>query len=358
VRAHGVVAGGGDRHVQLTLEQLVFEALPAVEGHRPQLDAVLAEEAPLHRHRQRGDIEARQVAEAHGFQIRLACRHQRRDPLLALLEAPLLLQEADQLTAQVVVVGVIHYLEPLARPRQGHLQDLADAGLRAVGEAHHPIGEQQRFIHVVGHHHGGHAGLLADLHQLLLQIAAGEGIQGAEGFIQEQQPGANRQGAGDRHPLLHAAGEFTGVLVGGMAETHELNALFDALALLGRRGAAHHIVHRQGDVLAHGLPGQQRVVLEHHHPLGSRIGHLASIHQDAATAGLGEASHQVEQGGFPATRVADQRDEFPFADAEVDVFESHITAAIIKGKNLGDVVNREKGNGHRQLPPLATRLPT
>ena len=210
----------------------------------------------------------------------------------------------------------------------------------------------------MGHHHGGDAGLLTDLHQLLLQIAAGDCIEGAEGFIQQQQPGANGQGAGDGHPLLHAAGELTGVLIGGMAEAHQLNALFDALALLGSRGAAHHVVHRQGDVLAHGLPRQQRIVLEHHHPLGTGISHLASIHQDAAAAGLGEASHQVEQCGFAATRVADQRDKFTLADAEVDVLEGHITAAVIEGKNLGDVVNREKGNGHRQLPPLATRLPT
>ena len=48
----------------------------------------------------------------------------------------------------------------------------------------HP--KQQGFVYVVGHHHGRHAGLSADAQQLLLQVAAGERIEGAEGLIEQQ----------------------------------------------------------------------------------------------------------------------------------------------------------------------------
>ena len=33
-------------------------------------------------------------------------------------------------------------------------------------------------------------------------------IEGAKGFIEQQHLGLGRQGAGNRHPLLHATGEF------------------------------------------------------------------------------------------------------------------------------------------------------
>ena len=57
----------------------------------------------------------------------------------------------------------------------------------------------------MGHHYGGDASLLANLHQLLLQITPGEGIESAEGFIKQQQSRLDCQGAGYGHPLLHAS---------------------------------------------------------------------------------------------------------------------------------------------------------
>ena len=155
------------------------------------------------------------------------------------------------------------------------------------------------------HHHRGDTGLLADLHQLLLQIAAGEGVEGAKGFIKQQQPRLDRQGPGDGHPLLHTAGEFGRELVGGLGQPDQRQAAVHLGLPFAGAGTAHHPVHRQGHVLAGRLPGQQGVVLEHHHPVRSRFGHLAALHQDAAAARLGEAGHQVEQGALAAARVAD-----------------------------------------------------
>ena len=58
----------------------------------------------------------------------------------------------------------------------------------------------------MGNHYGGDTSFLADLHQLLLQIAASQGIEGPKRFVQKQQTGSDRKSPGYRHPLLHTAG--------------------------------------------------------------------------------------------------------------------------------------------------------
>ena len=246
---------------------------------------------------------------------------------------------------------MLHHLQPLPRPGERHPQDLADTSLRSVGHHHHAVGQQQGLIDVVGHHHGGDASFLADAHQLLLQIAARQRIEGAEGLIEQQQPRADRQGAGDRHPLLHAARELRGKFLGGGRQPHHRQVALHDLVPLGRAELAHHPVHRQRHVLAHGLPGQQRIVLKHHHPVGPRLGHLPPIDQDAAMAGLRQARQQVQQGALAAAGMADQRDEFALADLQVDVLEGHIAAAIVQRKDLRDVVDGEEGD-HLSWTPV------
>ena len=363
-------AGRCDRHLQVALAQRLLQPLPVGERHRNHLQPGVVEQAPLQSHRQRGDVETREVADPHrhrcggrgrgggggGGWRRGAGGGRGRGAALA--QAALLLQEADQLAAQAVILGVLQNRQALARPRERHREDLADAGLRTVGHHHDAVGKQQGFIHIVGHHHGGDAGLLADLHQLLLQVAAGEGIEGAEGLIEQQQPRPDRQGAGNRHPLLHASRQLGRKLVGRRAQPHQRQVAVDDLAPLAGSELRHHPIHRQGHVLAHGLPGQQRIVLEHHHPVWARLGDLPPLDQDAAAAGLAQARQQVEQGALAAAGVPDQRNEFAFAHLEIDVLEGYVTAAVGEGKTLGDVVDGEKGGRHAQLPPLATSRPT
>ena len=87
------------------------------------------------------------------------------------------------------------------------------------------------------------------------------------------------------------------------------------------------------------MPGQQGVVLEHHHAIGTRIGDLAAVHQDAALAGLGQARHQVEQGGFTAAGVADQGNKFTVFDLQINILNGNIVAAIGQSKTLGNIIN-------------------
>ena len=307
MEAQGQGEGRGrrrDRPIELTGLQFLLQLLPTAEDNRHHVEVLLAEEAPIQGQGQGGNIKPRQIAQADRGR-----RSRHRSPVAwasasaspskpgclgfapALPEPALLLQKANQFAAQGVIVGVLHHLQALARPGQGHLENLADAGLGAVGEHHDPIGEQQGLIHIVGHHHRGDPSLLADLHQLLLEIAPGEGIQGTKRLIQEQQLGPDRQGPGNGNPLLHAAGEFGRAFISGRAKSHQLDVGFHNRGAFLPASISHDGINRQGDVLANALPGQQGIVLEHHHAIGTRIGDLAAVHQDAPLAGLGQARH-------------------------------------------------------------------
>ena len=156
--------------------------------------------------------------------------------------------------------------------------------------------------------------LIADLHELLLQIAPCQRVEGPKGFIQQQQLGLDRQGAGNRHPLAHAPGKLQGWFVGSVGQSHHGDVVLHHGLALRFGEVGHHLIHRQGDVLAHREPGQQRVVLEHHHLV--RPGPLDgfALQQHGAIAGEIQPGDHVQQGALAATGVADQRDEFTLAD--------------------------------------------
>ena len=65
----------------------------------------------------------------------------------------------------------------------------------------------------MGHHHHGHAIGGQSLHHLQ-HFPHHLRIEGAGWFIKQQDAGLHAEGAGDRHPLLLAARELAGKLMG------------------------------------------------------------------------------------------------------------------------------------------------
>ena len=84
---------------------------------------------------------------------------------------------------------------------------------RPGGHDDHPLGQQNRLVHVMGDEEAGFLLLLPGFQQLGLELGPGLGIQGAEGLVHEQHLGIVGVGPGDGHPLLHAAGVATQLLV-------------------------------------------------------------------------------------------------------------------------------------------------
>ena len=214
--------------------------------------------------------------------------------------------------------GVVSEREALARARERHLQDLADARRRAVGHHHHAVGEQHRLVDVVRDHQHRGAGLADDAHQLVLQRGARERVERAERLVEQQHLGLDRERARDADALLHAAGDLVRIPVLGVRQPDEIQRIVGAPFQVVLEDA----FDGQIDISKAGQPGQQRVVLEHHAAVGPGAVDVLAGEQHRARGRLEQARDQVEQRALAAARVADQRDELALADGEVDAREN------------------------------------
>src|SRR5260221_13605131 len=95
-------------------------------------------------------------------------------------------------------------IRAIAICEQVHRLDAGDAGGMRLHDDD-AIAEIDRFIDIMGHENGGEPLMPRDALQLVLQTQAGEGIQGAQGFVEQQEARPVDQGAGNGDTLLHAA---------------------------------------------------------------------------------------------------------------------------------------------------------
>lgn len=179
------------------------------------------------------------------------------------------------------------------------------AELMAVQFSAHParMGRQQqdavthdqRFLDRMRDEHEGKAQLFPQAAQLFLHLAPRQGIEGGERLVHQQHFRLHGQGAGDGHPLLHAArqGVRMGIFKAGQAHLGDpvMGALAGRLlvqALAGQQG--------KHDVFQHRLPRRQLVeFLEHDDTVRSRFMNGLALHGDAARARRDEAGHGFQQ---------------------------------------------------------------
>jgi hypothetical protein len=83
-------------------------------------------------------------------------------------------------------------------------------------------------------HQHGVAELGVDLHHRVLQMRAGQRVERAERFVEQQDFRLHRQRARDADALLHAARDLGRPLVAGMRHVHELEIVHDPVVALGR----------------------------------------------------------------------------------------------------------------------------
>ena len=87
---------------------------------------------------------------------------------------------------------------------------LGGAGLHdpAVLHDRDAAADADGLVEVVGDEDGGLVELRRQGHELLLELAPDERVEGGEGLVHEQDLGVGGQSAGEPHPLLHPAGEL------------------------------------------------------------------------------------------------------------------------------------------------------
>ena len=76
-----------------------------------------------------------------------------------------------------------------------------------------------------------------------------------------QHPRIHCEGAGDADPLAHASGQLRRSLVPGRGEIDHGHVAIGAGRPFARGPVGMQLIHGEGDVLRHGEPGQEAVVL-------------------------------------------------------------------------------------------------
>ncbi len=140
-------------------------------------------------------------------------------------------------------------------------------------------------------------------------LQAGTGVQGRQRFVQEQQPGAGGQGAGEGHALGLAAGQASrfGARVGRQAHPLQPRRRVGA----GLRLADALAAGAEGDVVQGGQVGEEEVVLEDDADrpgLRGRVGQGSAV-QVEVTVGEGGETGEGAQGGGLAGAVGAQQGE-------------------------------------------------
>ena len=196
------------------------------------------------------------------------------------------------------------------------VDDLLDGG--GAGAHHdHAVGELHGFVDVVGDEDDGLALRLPDAQQFAAHDQAGDGIERAEGLVEEEHVGVHRQGARHFEPLLHAAGELGGIGLFKAFEADHLDVVGDALRAF-RRG---ELEEAEADIAFDGEPGKDAALLEDEDAAGIGSGDYLAIDADLSAGGGEEAGHGAEQRRFAAAGGAEEADELSFGNFEVDVFE-------------------------------------
>ena len=204
----------------------------------------------------------------------------------------------------------------------GALEDVAGgAGLADVAVFHddHLVGEGHGFLLAVGDVDEGDGELALQALELLADLDAEEGVEGGEGFVEEEDTGADDEGAGEGDALLLASGELGGEAVGEVGHVDETEELAGAAVSFGFADALH--AEAEGDVVAAVEVGEEGVALEHHGGGaldGREIGDVAALDEDVAGGDCFVAGDHAQRAGLAAAAGAEEAAVAGFRDAEGD----------------------------------------
>ena len=157
---------------------------------------------------------------------------------------------------------------------------------------------------------------------LLPQLDAHLGVERGERLVEQEHARLDREGAGERHPLLHAARELMRVSLAGVGEPDKLEQLAHTLPPAGLRLFTD--LEPVLDVLLRRHVREQAVGLEDHaHVSAVRrdARHVLAVDEDGARVWLVEARDEPEGGRLAATARTEQGDELARFEGEVDALQ-------------------------------------
>jgi hypothetical protein len=186
----------------------------------------------------------------------------------------------------------------------------------------------------VGDHEEGDADAALEGFEFDADFLAEVGIEGTEGFVEEEDGGGESEGAGEGSALFFAAGELGRETVFFAGELDEVEDFGDFLVETGDAFA----FEAELDVLTDGEVGEEGVVLKDGGDValvGREGCDVVAFEEDAAGGGDFKAGDHAEGGSFAAAGGANEGVEFAGGDAEVDVVDG-----AVGGEDFGDAGER------------------
>src|SRR5438067_8004696 len=174
-------------------------------------------------------------------------------------------------------------------------------------------------------------------------------------LVGEEDERIARDGAGDRHALLLAAGELAGHVACAVAHADAVEGVLDALLAIGRRHSP--VRERELDVLEDGQVADQVEALEDEadvavadvRAVGRRqVLHRLGIEQVLTAGGRVEQAEDGQQGCLPRPGGADDREPLVLAHRKVDVGEG-VRLHFVGEEDLLDVLHLDQRFAHRSL---------
>ncbi len=206
------------------------------------------------------------------------------------------------------------------------------------GHEDHAVAEGDGFADVVGDEEDGGSDLLLETLEFEIEVFAGEGVEGGEGFVHEKHARLEDERAGKSDTLAHTAGELVDRPVFETAEADFLQHLLGFVS--SRRGRHVGLAEAEFDVLLDGEPGEERAVLEDKASVWAGALDLFPIDENFSPIRGLQSGDEVEEGRFAAARGADEHDQFAGLDGEVDVFKG-LDAGFAGVEPLPDAPNFE-----------------
>ncbi|MOA11149.1 hypothetical protein D3C78_1310780 [compost metagenome] len=171
------------------------------------------------------------------------------------------------------------------------------------------------------------AGLAPEVEGEHLHALAGQRIEGAERFVEQQEIRLHRQRASQSQTLPLTAGKLGDAVVGVLLQSDQLQHFMRTRLALGFTQTTN--AQSEGDVFQSAQPRHQRVVLEHHATFATRTFEDAAIDLHAAAVRRLEPGQHVEQAGLAAAGRPEHHQRLALGQAQVQVAQHLAGAAVL-----------------------------
>ena len=222
-----------------------------------------------------------------------------------------------------------------------HIHGGANFGNFAMVDNGNAVAGTLRHVQRVRDHDHGHAQLAIDVAQQIQNLDGRAAVKGAGSLVAKHDFRLIHQGARNGHALLLATGKFTGIALRFVGNAHAFQQLKRTfLVLLATNLQGEH------DVFQHGALLEQAEMLEDHahaaaelaQRLAGIFGHIFSIDDNIARAGLFQHVDAAHQRGFARAGFTDDAKDVAVLNSEAHVVKRR-EFAFARAVNLGNVVN-------------------